>query len=179
MQAGEEAVIEATSVSTERTQLKTLLGFKAMERSMDKLEQQTAELEKEKEQEALKLKEQAAQEAQMKVELDQTARAAMTARKLESKMIRLKTKAAENIFTRAQTDIKDKVLLAEDAAQKSSMLAKEIAEETDRMHEQLRGLQGNGQDHKMRSRRSQHKSHKLIQAETEQSTDGVKDHVDA
>ena len=75
------------TTATEKTQLKTLLGFKQMEKQMDKLEETTKQLQKEKELEAIKLKEQALQEAKMKQDLDNTARAAIKARRLENKLV--------------------------------------------------------------------------------------------
>lgn len=99
----------------------------------------------------------------MRQELDQTARAAMKARKLENKMIQMKTKAAEQIFSKSQADIKSKVRLAEEAAEKSTNLAKEISEETDKMNEELKSLQGSTQKLKTKSKAKKVRSHKMTQ----------------
>lgn len=69
-----------------------------MEESMAKLEQETKELEHQKEMEALKLKQQAKQEAAMREQLDQTAKAEINARKYETKMIHLRNEATEKLF---------------------------------------------------------------------------------
>lgn len=79
--------LDAVEGLTQKTQMSALLGFKQMENTIEKLEQQTRELATEKEQEAAKLKEQAKNEAQMKAQIDQTARAAIKARKLQNKML--------------------------------------------------------------------------------------------
>ena len=87
----------------------------------------------------------------MKHELDLTARAAIKARRLESKLIQQKTKEAENIFMKSQEEIKNKVKMAEEASVQSHILAKEISDATDKMQDKLKELQGT--QHRMRHRR--------------------------
>ena len=48
--------IKAANQASEQSQLQTLKGFQEMEATMEKLKEETLNLEKEKEQEAIKLK---------------------------------------------------------------------------------------------------------------------------
>ena len=61
-----------------------------METTMEKLKEETVELEHQKEQEAVKLKEKAQEESKMKEKLDETARAAIKPRRLEGKLMHMR-----------------------------------------------------------------------------------------
>lgn len=101
--------IKAANQASEQSQLQTLKGFQEMEDTMEKLKEETISLEKEKEQEALKLKMKAQAETKIKEKLDETARNAIKARRLESKMMKLREQATANLFTQTKADIKNKV----------------------------------------------------------------------
>lgn len=133
--------IKAANQASEQSQLQTLKGFQEMEDTMEQLKQETLELERQKEQEAIKLKEKAAAEAKIKEKLDETARSAIKARRLESKMMKLREQATEKLFVNTENDIKKKVKAAQDAAFKSSQLAQEISEETTQMESELKSIE--------------------------------------
>ena len=73
----------------------------------------------------------------MKEKLDETARSAIKARRLEGKLMKMRENAAQKLFAQAKNDIKSKVKLAQEAAIQSTKLAEEISKETDKMEVQL------------------------------------------
>lgn len=139
-ESNSKSQIDSVIKQSEKSQIDTLKGFQEMEDELDQLKKETVDMEKQKEQEAMQLKQKIQKESQLKAKLDETAQFAIQASKLQNKMVYLRDKATENLIQETQSDIKNKVKLAMEVAQRTNQLAQEISDQTDSMQSQIKTI---------------------------------------